>query len=54
MSVAKPPSTDTWLNQTSPAATSTSPDASTGLKPMRVTSCDAIPADRMIAIDSGR
>ena len=38
MSVVKPPSTETPLNQTSPPATRTSPTASTGLKPILVTS----------------
>ena len=30
------------------------PAASTGLKPIRVTSCEAMPAERMIMIASGR
>ena len=30
------------------------PAASTGLKPIRVTSCDAIPAETMIVSASGR
>ena len=30
------------------------PTASTGLKPTLVTSCEATPAERMIATDSGR
>ena len=54
MSAAKLPSTETRENQTRPAAIRVTPVASTGLKPTRVTSCEAIPAERMIETASGR
>ena len=45
---------ETWANQTSPPAISSSPATSTGLKPKRVTSWEATPAETMIASASGR
>jgi hypothetical protein len=48
------PPTEICVNHRSPAATISSPKVSVGLKPIRVTSCEAAPADRMIATDSGR
>ena len=44
----------TWLNHTSPAVSISIPVTSTGLKPMRVVSCEATPAETMIMIASGR
>jgi hypothetical protein len=54
MSLAKLPPTETWENHRSAAAMSTIPVASTGLKPMRVTSWDATPDATMIISASGR
>ena len=54
MSEAKPPPTETCENQTSAAAMNAIPAASTGLKPIRVTSCEAMPAATMIVSASGR
>ena len=42
MSVVNPPSTEIALNQTSPAAIRIMPTTSTGLKPILVTSCEAM------------
>ncbi len=54
MSLTKLPPTDTCENQARAAAISTIPVASTGLKPTRVTSCEAIPDAAMIVSASGR
>ena len=54
MSVRKPPPTDTWLNQNSPAETKIPPIARIGLKPNRVTSWPPSPAAMKIVSDRGR
>ena len=54
MSETYSPSGETWPNQISPPAVSRSPAISVGLKPTRVTSCDATPAETMIPNASGR
>ena len=48
------PSGETWANQISPPAVRSSPAISVGLKPMRVTSVEATPAETMIPKASGR
>ena len=54
MSPRKLPCAEICENQTRAEAISNMPIAVTCLKPIRVTSCDAIPADRMIETASGR
>src|SRR5207302_6624301 len=54
MSPRKLPCTEICENQTRADAISAMPTARTCLKPIRVTSCDAIPAETMIETASGR
>ena len=54
MSERKLPPTETCENQSSAAAIKAIPAASTGLKPIRVTSWEATPAAMMIDTASGR
>ena len=54
MSLTKLPPTEIWENQTSAPAISSIPAASTGLKPMRVTSWEATPEATMIINASGK
>ena len=54
MSPRKLPCAEICENQTSAAAIRAMPIAITCLNPIRVTSCDAMPADRMIETASGR
>src|SRR4051794_31267017 len=54
MSPTYVPVGETWENKARPAAVSTRPTISTGLKPNRVPSPEAIPAETMIPPASGR
>jgi hypothetical protein len=50
----EPPGAGTRENHSRPAAISKRPPISVGLKPTRVTSTEAAPAERMMPIASGR